>query len=270
LHHSLKIALDRQADIYNRPVFIESDPISIPHAYKKKQDIEIAGFFAAIFAWGNRTTIINKSRELMALMNHSPHDFVRYHQPSDLKKMMSFKHRTFNTTDLLYFIDFFHHHYTNHDSLETAFTRGLNKKDPTTENALNGFYDYFFSLPDVPDRTRKHIAAPEKKASCKRLNMYLRWMVRNDQRGVDFGIWKKIRPDQLVMPLDVHVIRVARSLQLLSEKQPDWKAAVALTNTLKQFDPRDPVKYDFALFGSGVGNTRDTNKRAASSLSVKR
>jgi uncharacterized protein (TIGR02757 family) len=135
---------------------------------------------------------------------------------------------------------------------------------------LNGFYDYFFSLPDVPDRTRKHIAAPEKNASCKRLNMYLRWMVRNDQRGVDFGIWKKIRPDQLVMPLDVHVMRVARSLQLLTEKQPDWKAAVALTNTLKQFDPIDPVKYDFALFGSGVGNTSVVKKPAAPSLSAKR
>ncbi|MFM7711117.1 MAG: TIGR02757 family protein [Ferruginibacter sp.] len=256
----LKIVLDQKVDYYNRRAFIENEPICIPHAGSKKQDIEIAGFFSAIFAWGNRTTIINKSRELMALMDHAPHDFVRYHQTSDLKKMMSFKHRTFNTTDLFYFIEFLHHHYSRFHSLEQAFTHGWRKNDPNTENALNGFYDYFFSMPDVPERTRKHIAAPKKKASCKRLNMFLRWMVRNDQRGVDFGIWKKIRPDQLVMPLDVHVIRVARSMEFLSENQPDWKAAVALTNTLKQFDPIDPVKYDFALFGSGVGNSSEIKK----------
>jgi uncharacterized protein (TIGR02757 family) len=175
-----------------------------------------------------------------------------HHQPKDLKNLMQFKHRTFNTTDLLYFIEFFHQHYIQHDSLETAFTLGWKKSDLTVENALNGFYDYFFSLDDVPMRTRKHVAAPKKNSSCKRLNMYLRWMVRNDKKGVDFGLWKKIQTSQLVMPLDVHVIRVARHFQLLTRKQSDWQAALELTETLKKFDPRDPVKYDFALFGLGV------------------
>lgn len=188
----------------------------------------------------------------MALMDHAPHDFVLNHQPKDLKKLLQFKHRTFNTTDLLYFIEFFHHHYTNHESLETAFTKGWRKKDQNTENALNGFYDYFFSLPDVPSRTMKHIAAPKKNSSCKRLNMYLRWMVRKDKRGVDFGIWKTIQSEQLIIPLDLHVIRVAKSLGLLERKPSDWLAALELTETLKRMDPKDPVKYDFALFGMGV------------------
>lgn len=252
LEQSLKKLLNKKVELYNQPFFIDSDPISIPHSYVKKQDIEIAGFFAAIFAWGSRTTIINKSRELMKLMDDVPYEFILKHQPHDLKRLMHFKHRTFNTTDLLYFISFFHQHYTNFESLETAFTKGLGKKDSNTENALNGFYDYFFSLPDVPERTKKHIAAPKKKSSCKRLNMYLRWMVRKDKYGVDFGIWKNIKPSQLVMPLDVHVIRVAKRLQLLNTKQSDWQAAVELTETLKAFDPKDPVKYDFALFSLGV------------------
>jgi len=248
----LQTLLNEKVETYNRPFFIDSDPISIPHSFSKKQDIEIAGFFAAIFAWGNRTTIINKSKELMDLMDNTPHDFVLNHQPKDLKNLLRFKHRTFNSTDLLYFIHFFHHHYKKHDSLETAFSIGLDKKDINTENALNGFYDYFFSLPDVPSRTKKHIAAPKNKSSCKRLNMYLRWMVRNDKCGVDFGIWKNIKTSQLIMPLDLHVIRVAKRYQLLTRKQSDWQAAVELTETLKRFDPKDPVKYDYALFGMGV------------------
>jgi uncharacterized protein (TIGR02757 family) len=248
----LQTLLNEKVETYNRPFFIDSDPISIPHSFSKKQDIEIAGFFAAIFAWGNRTTIINKSKELMDLMDNAPHDFVLHHQPKDLKNLLRFKHRTFNSTDLLYFVHFFHHHYKKHDSLETAFSIGLDKKDINTENALNGFYDYFFSLPDVPSRTKKHIAAPKNKSSCKRLNMYLRWMVRNDNCGVDFGIWKNIKTSQLIMPLDLHVIRVAKRYQLLTRKQSDWQAAVELTETLKTFDPKDPVKYDYALFGMGV------------------
>lgn len=249
---NLKSFLELKVDEYNQPFFIEKDPISIPHAFNKKQDIEISGFFAAIFAWGNRTTIINKTKSLMALMDNAPYEFIMHHQPSDLKKLFSFSHRTFNSTDLLYFIEFFHHHYSKNESLETAFIRTWNKKDDTTENALNGFYDYFFSLPDVPDRTRKHIAAPKKNSSCKRLNMYLRWMVRNDKKGVDFGLWKKITPAQLVMPLDLHVIRVAKRYQLLHRRPSDWLAALELTETLRQFDVADPVKYDFALFGMGV------------------
>lgn len=254
MYASLKHLLNNKVDTYNQLSFIENDPIVVPHAFNKQQDIEIAGFFAAIFAWGNRTTIINKSLELMRLMNNKPYDFVLHHQPKDLKKLLHFKHRTFNATDLLYFIEFFHHHYSQNESLENAFTRGMQKNDKNTENALNGFYDYFFSLPDVPLRTLKHIAAPKKNSSCKRLNMYLRWMVRNDNKGVDFGIWKNIQPSQLVMPLDVHVIRVAKHFQLLDRKQSNWLAAMELTEKLQSFDAKDPVKYDFALFGMGAGN----------------
>jgi uncharacterized protein (TIGR02757 family) len=252
MNASLNTFLDKKVVEYEQPFFIEKDPISIPHLYTKKQDIEIAGFFAAIFSWGNRTTIINKSNELMKLMDHAPHDFVLNHQPKDLKKLLQFKHRTFNSTDLLYSIAFFHHHYQQHETLETAFTRGLQPKDINTENALNGFHDYFFSLPDVPQRTNKHIAAPKKKSSCKRLSMYLRWMVRNDKKGVDFGIWKNIKPSQLIMPMDLHVLRVAKRFNLIQRNTSDWQTAVELTEALKKYDPKDPVKYDFALFGLGV------------------
>jgi uncharacterized protein (TIGR02757 family) len=167
----LKIFLDKKVDEYNQPFFITSDPISIPHSFTKKQDIEIAGLFSAVFAWGNRTTIINKSKELMQLMHNAPHDFCLHHTTRDLKKIVSFKHRTFNATDLLYFISFFKYHYQLNDSLETAFIRGFSKKDKNIELALNNFYQYFFSLPDVPIRTMKHIASPNKNSSCKRLCM---------------------------------------------------------------------------------------------------
>jgi len=248
----LKEFLDRKVKEYNRPSFIEHDPISIPHLFRKKQDIEIAAFFAAIFAWGNRTTIIQKSGELMKLMDMTPHAFCVSHQESDLKRLTSFKHRTFNTTDLLYFVEFFRQHYSKYNSLEAAFAMHMNKQDENIENALNGFYQYFFSLEHVPHRTMKHIASPAKKSTCKRLNMFLRWMVRSDNNGVDFGIWKKISPGQLVCPIDLHVARVARNLKLLSRKQTDWTAALELTAALKDFDPHDPAKYDFALFSLGV------------------
>jgi len=248
----LKIFLDKKVKEYNRPFFIDADPIQVPHLFTKKQDIEIAGFFTAIFSWGNRTTIINKSKELMQLMGNAPHEFCIHHSNNDLKKLLSFKHRTFNSTDLLYFISFFNMHYRQHDSLETAFTKWMKKGDENIEHALDGFYQYFFSLEDVPKRTMKHIASPAKKASCKRLNMYLRWMVRKDKCGVDFGIWKHIPPSQLVIPLDVHVARVGRHFKLLQRKQTDWLAAVELTNVLKGFEPKDPAKYDFALFALGV------------------
>jgi len=248
----LKKFLNSKVDFYNQPSFISLDPVSIPHQFTKKQDIEIAGFFAAIFSWGNRTTIINKSNELMQLMNNAPHQFVLHHTEKDLKKLEGFKHRTFNTTDLLYCIEFFKMHYSKNNSLEIAFTKWMTKKDATIENGLKGFYNYFFSLPDIPARTRKHIASPEKKSSCKRLNMYLRWMVRNDNKGVDFGIWKNIAPSQLVMPIDVHVSRVAKQLNLLQHNKTDWQTALELTQYLRNLDAADPVKYDFALFGTGV------------------
>ena len=257
----IKKELDTKVDLYNQPGFIKDDPICIPHLFLKKQDIEISGFFAAIFSWGNRTTIINKSKELMQLMDNAPHAFCMNAGSQQLKKLLHFKHRTFNATDLLYFIEFFKFHYSNNTTLETAFTRGLNKKDTTVENGLIGFYEYFFSLPHIPERTRKHIASPNKNSSCKRLNMFLRWMVRNNTTGVDFGLWKTISPSQLVCPIDVHVARVARRFNILQRKPVDWQAALELTGYLRTLDAKDPVKYDFALFGTGVMETRSQIKR---------
>jgi len=260
LENNLIEFLNAKVELYNQPSFIKDDPISVPHLFTKKQDIEIAGFFAAMFAWGNRTTIINKSKELMQLMDNAPHEFCLHHNSKDLKRLTTFKHRTFNTTDLLYFVEFLKTHYTKHKSLETAFTphpqplsiNGEGGNTPNIEDALKHFHNYFFSLEHIPGRTRKHIATPERKSSCKRLNMFLRWMVRNDNKGVDFGIWKNISPSQLICPLDLHVVRVAKKLNLLQRKQTDWLAALELTEFLRTLDKNDPVKYDFALFGMGV------------------
>jgi uncharacterized protein (TIGR02757 family) len=252
VQNKLKDFLDKKVEEYNQPSFIKDDPICIPHSFTKKQDIEIAGLFAALFAWGNRTIIIKKSKELLQRMDDAPYDFVIHHNEQDLKKLLGFKHRTFNDTDLLYFIAFLNYHYNKYESLEAAFYKWMNKKDENVENGLNGFQQYFFSLEDAPQRTKKHIASPAKNSSCKRLNMYLRWMVRRDNMGVDFGIWKKISPSQLVCPIDVHVARVATRFSLLTRKQVDWLAALELTSYLKELDSKDPAKYDFALFGLGV------------------
>ncbi|MBC7872696.1 MAG: TIGR02757 family protein [Ferruginibacter sp.] len=245
---SLSEFLNVKVDLYNQPSFIFNDPVSIPHLFTTRQDIEISGFFAAIFAWGNRTTIIQKSKELITLMDMEPYQFCLHAGPEQLKKMMTFKHRTFNSTDLFYFIEFLKFHYTSHKTLEVAFTRGGN----SIEEMLKGFYHYFFSLADIPARTRKHIATPERNSSCKRLNMFLRWMVRKDDKGVDFGIWSTISPAILVCPIDLHVARVARRLGIMQRKQTDWKASVELTEYLRTLDREDPVKYDFALFGLGI------------------
>ncbi|SFC65325.1 TIGR02757 family protein [Spirosoma endophyticum] len=256
--------LNLKADQYNRPSFIEHDPISIPHRFSRKQDIELMGFWAAILAWGKRSVILKKTTELVELMDGTPYDFVRNHQESDLSRFLAFKHRTFNATDALYFLHFFRQYYRENDSLENAFLScaarmpqiedgSIPATQRTIESALMTFHDRFCGLTDFfPERTRKHIATPARNSSCKRLLMFLRWMVRNDERGVDFGLWKQLRPDQLVIPIDVHVNRVARQLGLLTRPQTDWKAALELTETLRQFDPTDPVRYDFALFGLGV------------------
>ena len=250
----LKDFLDHKVEQYNRPAFITNDPICIPHRFSKKQDIEIAAFFAAILAWGQRKTIINKCTELFERMDNDPYNFMLYHGDADLKRLLDFKHRTFNDTDLLYFTAFFKHHYTKSDSLEAAFLPDdfASGENFTAEHALNHFRSYFFSLPDAPRRTVKHISSPLQKSTCKRLNMFLRWMVRKDELGVDFGIWNTIHPSDLICPCDVHVDRVGRRLHLINRKQTDWRTAVELTEELRKFDPQDPVKYDFALFGLGV------------------
>ncbi|HTF21576.1 MAG TPA: TIGR02757 family protein [Chryseolinea sp.] len=246
----LKPFLDEKVELYNRPDFIKADPVSIPHQFSKMQDIEIAGLFAATLAWGQRVTIIKKCRELMALMDNDPHAFVLNHSERDLEVFGQFKHRTFNLTDTLYFIEFLRWFYGQHDSLEEAFLVDGSAED--IHDGLVRFHNLFFSLPGHPERTRKHVATPDRKSTCKRLNMYLRWMVRRDDRGVDFGIWRRISPAQLICPCDVHVDRVARSLRLIRRKQTDWITAVELTRKLRTLDKDDPVKYDFALFGLGV------------------
>ena len=244
--------LDRKAEEFNSPAFIERDPISVPHSFSLQQDIEISGLFAAVFSWGNRTTIINKSNELMALMDRAPYQFIRSHEEKDLKKMLSFKHRTFNTTDLLYFISFLKYHYTHFHSLEDAFLPFHYTSDMPMEKCLLHFHHRFFSMDEVPPRTAKHIPSPQRGSTCKRLNMYLRWMVRRDNRGVDFGLWKKLQPKNLICPIDLHVARISKKLGLIADQPLNWKLALALTDQLKKLDPLDPVKYDFALFGLGI------------------
>ncbi len=245
---SLKRYLDQKYLQYNNPDFIDEDPICVPHQFSCQQDIEIAGFWTAMLAWGQRPTIIKKSRQLMNMMDDAPYQFVRGYQQRDLKPFEDFKHRTFNGTDTLYFLDFFARYYRNHDSLEEAFTT----VPGDMKASLTNFHELFFDADYAPRRTRKHVATPERRSACKRLNMFLRWMVREDCRGVDFGLWRKINVADLICPCDLHVDRVARTLGLISRSQTDWATAVELTNNLKQLDPQDPVKYDFALFGLGV------------------
>ncbi len=248
----LRDFLNEKVAAYNEPSFIENDPITIPHQFSKLQDIEIMGFWSSMLAWGQRKTIINKSNELIQLMDGAPHDFIINHEEKDRQRFLGFKHRTFQVIDTLYFLEFFQHFYKNNNSLETAFSQFINPEDEHVGNALKGFHELFFALPDAPKRTRKHVATPIRKSTCKRLNMFLRWMVRQDDKGVDFGIWKTISPRQLLMPLDVHVDKVARKLHLLDRKQTDWQTVLELTEKLRKFDKKDPVKYDFALFGLGV------------------
>ena len=252
MNQNIRDLLNTKVEQYNQYNFIKDDPILIPHQFTKKQDIEIMGFWAAMLAWGQRKTIINKCNQLIDLMDGTPFDFICNHQDGDLKRFFDFKHRTFNSTDTLYFLAFFKNYYQNNSSLENAFSKHLNSAYENIENAIVGFEKTFFSLKDYPIRTQKHLASPSRKSACKRINMFLRWMVRKDNKGVDFGIWNQIKPSQLVCPLDVHVERVSRKLNLLKRKQTDWKAAIELTSQLRELDLKDPVKYDFALFGLGL------------------
>lgn len=245
----LKDFLDAKVIQYNNPKFIESDPIQIPHQFSKKEDIEIAGFLTATIAWGNRKMIINNAKKMMVLLDNSPHDFVMNHDSNDLNKLENFVHRTFNGNDFLFFIKALQHIYKNNGGLENLFS--LHLENNSTQNSIHQLKKIFFELDHLP-RTQKHISDPLKGSAAKRINMFLRWMVRKDNAGVDFGIWEALPPSSLSCPLDVHSGNVARKLGLLFRKQNDAKALAELDYNLRLLDPDDPVKYDFALFGLGV------------------
>ena len=247
--NELKDFLDAKVEQYNRPQFLESDPIQIPHRFSKKEDIEISAFLTATIAWGNRKSIINNANRMMELLDHSPHDFVLQHQKSDLDRLSGFVHRTFNDIDFKYFIGSLKHIYNNHDGLENVFAQYANTG--SIQPAISSFKEVFFELPH-PNRTTKHVSDPLKGSAAKRINMFLRWMVRDASTKVDFGIWKTISPSILSCPLDVHSGNVARKLKLIKRKQNDVKALAELDLSLRKLDPNDPVKYDFALFGLGV------------------
>ena len=244
----LKDFLDYKADFYNNPDFIESDPIQIPHLYQKKEDVEISGFLASTIAWGNRKMIINNATKMMQLMGNSPYDFVLEANETQIDRLTNFVHRTFNGEDLTYFVKALRHIYNNHIGLENVFTP---KNEETIQDRISAFKKIFFEI-EHPSRTTKHVSDPAKGSASKRINMFLRWMVRNDNKGVDLGIWKSISPALLSCPLDVHSGNVARSLGILKRSANDQKALIELDTALRKFDSNDPVKYDFALFGLGV------------------
>jgi uncharacterized protein (TIGR02757 family) len=246
----LKEFLDEKHDFYNQPVFIESDPIQVAHRFSQKEDIEIIAFLTTQIAWGNRKMIIKSAEKLVDILQHSPYDFILNASEKEFKRTDEFIHRTFNGNDLKYFLRAFQYIYKNKQGLETVFSSGF-KQTKSVYSSLTGFRNIFFELPH-PARTEKHIANVLKNSSAKRLNMFLMWMVRKDKRGVHFGLWNSIPVAQLLIPLDVHVGNTARMLGLLTRKQNDLKAVIELTEKLKKFDAADPVKYDFALFGTGV------------------
>lgn len=247
----LKSFLDEKVIQYNTLDFIESDPVQIPHLFSQKEDIEIAGFLTATIAWGNRKMIIKNAHKMMDLMGNSPYDFVMSHTERNLEPLESFVHRTFNGQDFKIFIKGLQYVYKNHDGLETVFSKNSADKTINLQNNITEFKKVFFEIPHQY-RTQKHISDPLNNSAAKRINMYLRWMVRQDNKGVDLGIWKKISPSILSCPLDVHSGNVARKLGLLTRKQNDGKALAELDLQLRELDPNDPVKYDFALFGLGV------------------
>jgi uncharacterized protein (TIGR02757 family) len=245
----LQSFLDEKVTQYNTRDFIDSDPVQIPHLFTQKEDIEIAGFLAETIAWGNRKMIIKNAHRMMELMGNSPYDFVLSHQEKDLKDLESFVHRTFNGQDFIVFIKGLQHIYQKHNGLEAVFAK--NQETLSMQKSIHEFKKVFFNVPHTP-RTQKHISDPLNNSAAKRINMYLRWMVRQDTKGVDLGIWKSISPAALSCPLDVHSGNVARKLGLLHRKQNDGKALAELDTQLRILDPNDPVKYDFALFGLGV------------------
>ena len=245
----LKEFLDAKVIQYNNPKFIESDPIQIPHQFTLKEDIEIAGFLTATIAWGNRKSIIKNGFQMMELLGNSPYDFVLNHSSHHLNSFDNFVHRTFNSIDLKFFIQALQHIYTKHKGLENIFQ--IYSSENSLQPAIHELKKIFFEIPHL-QRTEKHVSDPKKGSAAKRINMFLRWMIRNDNTGVDFGIWKNLFPSLLSCPLDVHSGNVARKLGLLHRKQNDSKALIELDTSLREMDSNDPVKYDFALFGLGV------------------
>jgi uncharacterized protein (TIGR02757 family) len=248
--NSIKELLDERFYKYNNPTFIESDPVLIPHGFSKRENIEISAFLTSTIAWGNRTSIIKNGLRLMSLLDNNPYDFVLNAEASDYKVLEKFCHRTFNSLDAIYFIQSLAHLYKNCKGLEFVFTEHF-KKTGEIKNCLENFREIFFELPHQK-RTEKHISDIKKNAACKRLNLFLRWMVRKDLKEVDFGLWKGIPASALYIPLDIHIGNVARNLGILQRKQNDWKSVEELTFLLRAFDPIDPIKYDYALFGMGV------------------
>lgn len=245
----LKSFLDEKVGQYNHPNFIESDPIQIPHLFSIKEDIEIAGFLAATIAWGNRKMIVKNANQMMRLMGNAPYDFVMSHNETNLEQLDTFVHRTFNGNDFITFIKGLQNIYTNHKGLENTFS--LNQENDSMQKSIHEFKKLFFEVPHQ-NRTQKHISDPLNNSAAKRLNMMLRWFCRKDSKGVDLGIWDSISPAKLSCPLDVHSGNVARKIGLLTRKQNDAKALYELDKNLRILDPKDPVKYDFALFGLGV------------------
>ena len=247
---ALKSFLDEKSDFYNHPGFIQDDPISIPHQFSLKDDIEIAGFLTATIAWGNRKSIIKNANKLIEMMDFAPYEFIMGFEETNLNKISSFVHRTFNGIDCMFFLQSLSNIYKHHGGLETIFSEPIQNGKSIKESIIN-FRKVFFELPHLK-RTQKHVANPLTNASAKRLNMFLRWMVRNDNRGVDFGLWNNIKPSDLFCPLDIHTGNVSRKLGLLKRKSNDWKSVEILTEILREMNPDDPIKYDFALFGLGV------------------
>jgi uncharacterized protein (TIGR02757 family) len=248
--HFLFDLLEEKYLQYDIRSFIQEDPISIPHLFDKKEDIEIASFLTATLAWGKREQIIINAKKLMEWMDFCPYQFISNHTAKDLAVFNKFYYRTFNGDDCVYFLQSLQNLYQNHDGLQGSFN-STNDFEFSIKDAIGNFRNLFFSIPHIK-RTQKHVSDPLKNSSCKRINLFLRWMVRTDLRGVDFGIWNHIKPSQLICPLDVHTSRVARKLGLLKVKQNNWNAAIELTKSLKEFDPKDPVKYDYALFCLGI------------------
>lgn len=247
----IKELLDEKYFQFNNTAFIETDPISIPHQFSKKEDIEIASLLVATIAWGQRISIINNGNKLMGLMNDEPHEFILNFSKKDALRFESFVHRTFNPTDCVFFLNSLKNIYTNHGGLEMAFSNNFSSKETDVKNGITNFRELFLSTTHE-HRSEKHISNPASKSSAKRLCMFLRWMVRKDKHGVDFGIWKTIKPHQLCLPLDLHTGNVSRKLGLLNRTQNDWQAVEEITSVLRNFDKNDPIKYDFSLFGLGA------------------